>query len=87
LRKQVFWDGWHVSIPGLEGIGESTTRAVLEDLMQAAAGKAIETFEAIAAGRIAPRPADRNKCKWCDFRDACRVEAAAETHEAGAGSA
>lgn len=87
LRKQVVWDGWHVPIPGLEAIGESTTRAFLDELMQTAAGKAVETFEAIAAGQIAPRPADPDKCVWCDFRDVCRVEAAVERHKTGAGSA
>jgi CRISPR/Cas system-associated exonuclease Cas4 (RecB family) len=43
----------------------------------------VETFDTIASGAIAPQPADPDKCKWCDFRDICRVETAA-IREAGA---
>jgi ATP-dependent helicase/DNAse subunit B len=42
---------------------------------------AIETIERIAgeirAGRIEPRPADADNCRFCDYRDVCRFVAAA----------
>jgi len=82
LRKDVVWDGWHLQIAGLEGIGE--TRATLKDLAEAAATTATEVFDAIASGRIAPEPADENKCGWCDFRDICRIESAARARTAAA---
>jgi ATP-dependent helicase/DNAse subunit B len=85
LRNEVSWEGWHIAIPGLEAVGESRTRAGLDELMQTAAARAAETFEQIAAGRIAPRPADVRKCIWCDFRDICRVESAATVLQAGSG--
>jgi len=83
LRKEVTWDGWHTAIHGLERIGEPSTKARLRELMEMASAKAVETFESIAAGTIAPRPLDTDKCKWCDFRDNCRVESAVAIREAG----
>ncbi len=82
LRKEVVWDGWHLPIAGLEGVGES--RGTLEDLTHAAAATAAAVFDAIASGKIAPDPADTHKCAWCDFQDICRVESMARTRTAGA---
>jgi hypothetical protein len=84
LRKEVVWDGWHTAIGGLEQVGESSTAARLRELIDAASGRAAESFDAIASGSIAPRPADTDKCAWCDFRDICRVESAAAIRQAGA---
>jgi CRISPR/Cas system-associated exonuclease Cas4 (RecB family) len=28
----------------------------------------------ILEGRIAPNPADKSKCAWCDYQATCRVE-------------
>jgi len=83
LRKEVAWDGWHLPVAGLEHVGESMTRSALREMMDAAARTATEAFAAIASGRIAAEPKDRDKCKWCDFRDICRVEAAAIVRRAG----
>jgi RecB family exonuclease len=74
LRKGVVWAGWHVSIPGLERIGEAVSREQLQAITRAAADKAVGVFEAIASGSVAARPADEKKCAWCDFADICRVE-------------
>ncbi len=84
LRNGVVWDGWHSPIPGLEAIGESMTSSALHDFMNRAAAKAVEVFEAIASGRVVPQPADTQKCKWCDFRDVCRVETTAAVRTASA---
>jgi hypothetical protein len=77
LKKDVTWDGWHVSIPGLESLGESTTREVLRTLSDDAESAAVRVHEAIISGDIAVRPANPDKCRWCDFSDICRVESAA----------
>jgi ATP-dependent helicase/DNAse subunit B len=76
LKKDVTWDGWHVSVPGLESLGSSATREVLRALMDDAESAAARVHEAITSGEIAVRPADSRKCQWCDFRDICRVESA-----------
>jgi hypothetical protein len=83
LRKDVVWGGWHVPIEGLERVGESRTPAALHELIEAAVVKASNVFESIASGEIVPRPADTDKCVWCDFRDICRVETAALVKIAG----
>jgi len=71
LRQSVTWEGWHTHIPGLT-IGEA--RLTLQELIDAAEQKAIEVFESIASGNIAVRPADKAKCRYCGYREICRVE-------------
>ena len=77
LKKDVTWDGWHASIPGLESLGTSSTREFIHTLMEDAESAALRVHEAITSGDIAVRPTDPLKCRWCDFRDVCRVESAA----------
>ena len=77
LKKDVVWDGWHVNIPGLEGLGASATREALQELADNAEKAAIQVHEAITAGEISVRPADPLKCRWCDYCDVCRVESLA----------
>jgi ATP-dependent helicase/DNAse subunit B len=76
LKKDVTWDGWHVSIPGLESLGTSSTREFIRELIDDAESAAIRVHEAITSGDIAVRPANPDKCRWCDFADICRVESA-----------
>jgi RecB family exonuclease len=85
LRKSVSWDGWHANLPGLAGLGESTTPAALRELIDSAKEKAVETFEQIASGSMDVRPADTKKCQWCDYNDICRFEASVRTATGGAG--
>jgi len=82
LKKDVVWDGWHVNIPGLNSLGTSSTREVLQELADNAERAAIRVHEAITSGNIAVRPADPRKCRWCDFCDICRVESLAVTKSA-----
>ena len=56
-------------------------RIVLGDLDDAAAlrqGCAGADVVVHLAGRIAPHPADPDKCRWCEFRDMCRIESITE---------
>jgi ATP-dependent helicase/DNAse subunit B len=71
LRQSVTWEGWHTNVPGLN-LGEARTS--LQELIEAAEQKAIEVFESIASGNKEVRPADPSKCRYCDYRDICRVE-------------
>ena len=86
LKKDVSWGGWHVSIPGLERAGESRTPEALRELMDDAGRIAVEAHEAITSGRVSAQPADRGKCRWCDYREACRIETISRETAAGAGS-
>ena len=81
LKKEVTWDGWHVSIPGLESLGTSSTREFLRKLIDDAESAAVRVHEAITSGDIAVRPTDPRKCRWCDYCDICRVESAALAKE------
>lgn len=74
LKKDVTWDGWHATVPGLESLGTSSTREVLRGLMDDAESAAVRVHEEITLGNIAVDPRDPRKCQWCDFRDICRVE-------------
>ena len=74
LKKDVSWGGWHASVPGLGQIGEARTVEALRELMEGAAAVAVSAHEAILSGEVAAQPTDRDKCRWCDYRDACRVE-------------
>jgi len=56
-----------------------------EGFFENAEARTLEAVEQIRAGRIEPDPADRDKCRYCDYRDACRLEArAAEAAAEGA---
>jgi ATP-dependent helicase/DNAse subunit B len=81
LRQSVTWDGWHAGVPGL-AIGESRTSSGLRELIEGAEQRAKETFESIAAGNMEVRPADRDKCRYCDFNDICRIESLPRTEAA-----
>jgi ATP-dependent helicase/DNAse subunit B len=76
LRQSVSWAGWHASVPGLTK-GESRTQTGLDELIMEAETKAMEVFESVIEGNRAVRPADRNKCRYCDFNSICRVESLA----------
>ena len=82
LKKDVVWDGWHVNIPHLAGLGTSATREALQELAENAERAAIQAHEAITAGEIAVRPSDPRKCRWCDYGDICRVESMAMVKKA-----
>ena len=73
LREPISWEGWHVAVPGLQ-LGESRTPAALRELIIEAEQGAIQTWESIVSGNMEVRPADTNKCRYCDYRDICRVE-------------
>jgi len=78
LRDKVTWEGWHAGVPGLR-LGESCTPSMLRELIQAAEQKAIEVFARIGAGEKDVHPADRAKCRYCDYNQICRVESIGET--------
>jgi len=78
LRQPIAWEGWHAAIPGLK-LGESRTPAALRELMAEAEQQAIEAHKSILAGNPEVLPADPNKCRFCDYRQICRIESAPAT--------
>ena len=73
LRQSVTWEGWHASIPGLQ-LGEARTESGLRELITSAAKTSIAVHDSIVSGDKEVRPADRNKCRYCDYNAICRVE-------------
>ena len=45
-----------------------------ENWLEDARGRALRVVEAIRGGAVEPAPADRDKCRYCDARDVCRME-------------
>jgi hypothetical protein len=39
--------------------------------------RALGIVEEIRQGKVSIRPADPDKCRWCDVKDVCRVDQAA----------
>jgi len=37
--------------------------------------RSLEIVSQIRAGRIEVAPANPDNCRWCDYRDVCRIEA------------
>ncbi|HEV8147509.1 MAG TPA: PD-(D/E)XK nuclease family protein, partial [Bryobacteraceae bacterium] len=83
VRDPVTWGGWHAEIAGLEKVGTRCTPDMLRELMADAERAAMDALYQISSGHIEPRPRDVKKCKWCDFRDICRVEETAAVLRAG----
>ncbi len=75
---------WYVALKG--GVEVAGWEAEFpEAFFEGAEARTLRAVEEIRAGRIAPEPAHRDKCRFCDYRDACRVEArAAEVVAEGA---
>jgi ATP-dependent helicase/nuclease subunit B len=78
LRRDVQYRGW--SADGAP-IG---ARPMTRDWQENAIAAALRAAEEIRAGRIAPDPQDRDKCRYCAYRDLCRVEAAEAARAEGA---
>jgi len=71
LRGGVEWGGWTAPFP--------------DGWLDQAVAAAVRSAAEIRAGRVAPAPDDPEQCPRCEFRDACRYEAAAPTGLAVAG--
>ncbi len=48
-----------------------------ENWLERTAERTLQAAVEIRAGRVEPHPANVDNCRFCDFRDACRVESAA----------
>src|SRR5271157_1191081 len=70
LKGGVEYVGWSDS-----GLLDSSP--LPEDWLEKTAQRTLRAAQEIRAGRVEPRPADAGNCRFCDFRDVCRVEAGA----------
>ncbi len=79
LKRKVEYAGWSDS-------GMLDSIPLPEDWLRKTAERTLQAAAEIRAGRVEAHPADRDSCRFCDYRDVCRVEsaAAAEEEELGA---
>jgi RecB family exonuclease len=71
VKKEVRYVGWSAS-----GLLEADP--VPAEWAQTP-GQLLRIVSDIRQGRLAPAPADRDVCRYCDFRDVCRIEIARKT--------
>jgi ATP-dependent helicase/DNAse subunit B len=67
VKSEVVYAGWSHS-PLLDSL------PVPENWLDVTRERVIELVARIRSGVIAPDPADRENCRFCDYRDACRIE-------------
>lgn len=67
LKSGVEYVGWSDS--GLLG-----SEPLPEDWLEKTAARTLQVAAEIRAGRVAPHPANPDHCRYCDFRDVCRLE-------------
>lgn len=84
VKKGVNWGGWHYDLRDLGDVGEARTEAAFGELIQNAEQTVLRVHDEIVSGKIDVHPTDSEKCRWCEYRDICRVETIARVHEAGA---
>jgi RecB family exonuclease len=77
LRGAVNLDGWHIGLPGFEGVGTSCTPQALWEQLEAARATALRAAQEIRRGRVEAAPEDRERCERCAFLDVCHVVATA----------
>lgn len=69
VKGEILYVGWSDS-----GLLESTP--IPQDWAARTKARTLDIVGQIRAGTVAPDPADRDKCRWCDARDICRIDAA-----------
>lgn len=79
LRGAVKYVGWSAEPLGFK------TQTLPPGWLAATGEAVVQKAGEIRAGRIAPEPADPANCRFCAFRDVCRVAAAAESAAAEGG--
>ncbi len=67
VKGGVLYVGWSDS-----GLLDSIP--IPEDWLARTEARVLDIVDRIRAGTVAPDPADRDKCRWCDARDICRVD-------------
>jgi RecB family exonuclease len=67
VKKELLYVGWS-DAPLLD------SHPLPENWLALTRDRALDLVAQIRSGRIAPYPADQDNCRFCDYRDACRIE-------------
>ncbi|HKE27012.1 MAG TPA: PD-(D/E)XK nuclease family protein [Bryobacteraceae bacterium] len=68
LKAGVVYEGW-------SGDGLLEAEPLPEGWLEAARERTLRAVAEIRGGRVEPSPAEPEKCRFCDYRDVCRVSA------------
>ena len=69
VRGEILYVGWSDS-----GLLEGAP--IPKDWAAQTEARTLNIIGQIRSGLVAPAPADRDKCRWCDARDICRIDVA-----------
>ena len=73
IKGGIKYAGWSQgSAPGFEQL---QARAFPENWLAQTKERILRALAEIRGGRVEPRPADTEKCRFCDYGDVCRVAA------------
>jgi ATP-dependent helicase/DNAse subunit B len=67
VKGEVIYAGWS-NTPILDSL------PLPENWLAATRERVLDLVAQIRSGRVEPHPADPESCRFCDFRDACRIE-------------
>jgi RecB family exonuclease len=71
VRDRVKYSGW------CDETAPVAVQPITPEWMEAAIATTMQAAAEIRAGRIEPRPADPDACRYCDFKDVCRIDVVA----------
>jgi ATP-dependent helicase/DNAse subunit B len=69
LKGEVVYAGW-------SGTPLLNSLPLPEDWLDVTRARAVELVAQIRSGRVEAHPADPESCRFCDYRDACRIDVA-----------
>jgi hypothetical protein len=75
LKSEIVYAGW-------SGAALLDSHPLPENWLERTRERALELVEQIRSGRAEVKPADQENCRFCDYRDACRVDVVATAREA-----
>lgn len=86
FKREVSFGGWVLN-PSIHDFKQECQPSELAAIVNNAREDAIRVATEVRQGRTIPKPADEDRCGFCAFENACRVESiAAETITAGGSS-
>jgi ATP-dependent helicase/DNAse subunit B len=76
IKTELALQGWRCGVPELPATVTDCAPDVFRGVIDQALERSRDTAARIRAGEIGVAPADPDKCRYCEFRDCCRVESA-----------
>jgi RecB family exonuclease len=78
VRDRVKYSGWS------DERAPIAVQPITREWLEAAVATSVDAAAEIRSGRVEPRPSNPENCRYCDFKDVCRIDAAAAALAKGA---